>query len=387
VRTPSNIMKYTFERTPLAPLMKQVRSDIAAGGARRDLALARIGTGTSIMFSMADLAMSEHITGNGPSSSAERQALVRTGWQPYSVKVGDRYYAYNRLDPLGMTIGLAADMSEILANDEYGIEKEKTAEEVAVATAMAIGQNSMSKTYLSGISEFFEAMADPQRYGDSFFQGLAGSVVPTMSSEIARANDPYMREAQTMLDAMRKRTPGLSDNLPVRRDLWGQPVSYQSGLGEAYDMFSPIYSRADKRSPIDDEILRLEASVTMPDKKTSFDGVTINLERYPEAYSRYVQLAGNELKHPAWNLGSRDMLNKLVTGKHALSPVYNMRSDGPDGGKSDYIKKTINDYREMARTQLLKEFPALKAEYDEKQRQRRQLKMPTVERNEVAYAQ
>lgn len=375
VRTPANIMKYTFERTPLAPLMKGVRADIAAGGSRRDLAMARIATGTATMMVAADMAMNEQITGKGPADRSQREAMLRQGWQPYSVRVGDRYYAYNRLDPIGATFGLAADMTEILANEDYGIEREKEIDEVMIATTMSIANNVMSKTYLSGLSEFFEAMSDPQRYGEGFFQRLAGSAVPTAVAEVARANDPYMREAQSMLDAMRKRIPGLSDDLPPRRNLWGEPVSYQSGLGKPYDMFSPIYSRAEKATPIDEEILRLEANITPASRKTSFDGVTIDLSRYPEAYSRYVELSGNELKHPAWNMGAKDFLNAVVGGKHPLSPVYKMRSDGPDGGKSDYIKKTLNSYREMSRKQLLQEFPDLKAEYDAKQREKRMLKL------------
>ncbi len=376
VRTPANIMTYTFERTPLAPLMKHVRSDFAAGGARRDLAAARLATGTTIMLVTADMAMSGQITGKGPANTSERQAMQRNGWQPYSVKVGDRYWAYNRLDPIGMTMGLAADMVEITANDDYGVEKEKSIEEATVAIALSIANNTMSKTYLRGLSDFMEAMTDPERFGESYFQGLAGSLVPTGVAEVAKFEDPYMREVGTMLEALRKRTPGLSDSLPVRRDLWGKAVSYQSGLGGLYDALSPIYSKQLKPEPIDSEILRLEANVTQATKKTSFDGVTVDLEKYPEIYSRYVQLAGNELKHPAWNQGAKDFLNDLVTGKSQLSPVYDMKSDGPDGGKQDYIKKIVNDYRNLARQQILEEYPQLAAEVEEKQRKKREIKMP-----------
>lgn len=366
VRTPANIMTYTFERTPLAVLQKQFRADIAAGGARRDLAMARMATGTTIMMIGADMAMSGQITGKGPSNQAERQALERTGWQPYSLNVDGRYYAYNRLDPIGMTLGLSADMVDILANDDYGVEKEKNAEEVAVAVAMSIANNAMSKTYLSGVSDLMNAMSDPQRYGESFFQRLAGSAVPTGMAEVARGVDPYMREANSMVEAMMKRTPGLSDGLPVRRNLWGDPIGYQSGMGIMYDAFSPIYSKAKKPSAIDEEILRNEMNITMPDKKTGFDGVTVNLEKYPGAYSRFVQLAGNDLKHPAWNLGARDFLNRVVSGKHEMSQVYSMRSDGPDGGKYFYVRDVIEQYREFAKAQLLKECPQIKDEIDER---------------------
>lgn len=376
VRTPANIMTYTFERTPLAPLFQHFRADIAAGGARRDLALAKMSTGTSIMLVAADMAMNGEITGQGPSNTSERNALYRTGWQPYSIKMGDRYYAYNRMDPIGTTLGLGADMVEILANDDYGPEKEKAMEEVGIAVAMSIANNAMSKTYLSGLSDLMQAMADPERYGESFFQRLSGSVVPTGVAEVTRGLDPYMRETQSMLDAIRRRTPGLSDGLPPRRNLWGEPISYQSGLGVMYDAFSPIYSKSQKPSPIDEAILENEMTITMPPKKTSIDGARVNLEMYPGAYSRYLQLAGNEMKHPAWGMGAKDLLNEIVSGKHVMSPIYEMKSDGPDGGKALYVQSILQQYRELAKDQLLKEFPEMKDAVQEQQRHKQQLRMP-----------
>jgi hypothetical protein len=374
IRTPANIMRYTFERTPLAPLMKQVRADVSAGGARRDLALARMGTGTAIMLTTADMAMSGQITGGGPASSTERQALQRTGWQPYSVKVGDRYFAYNRLDPIGMVMGLSADMVEILANgDEW--KEGAEADEIAIAAVAAIGNNTMSKSYLSGLSDFFEAMSDPKRSSESYAQRLAGSLVPTGVAEIARQTDPYMHEVRSWTDAIRARTPGLSSDLPVRRDLWGRPLSYQSGMGMLYDVSSPIYSRKENPEPIDKEMLRLESTASMPRPKASFDGVTVDLTKYPGVYSRYVELAGNALKHPAWEMGAKDFLNAVVSGKHELSEVYRIRSDGPDGGKDLFIRDTIQDYQQRARAKLLEEFPDLRRDVADKQSRARALSL------------
>ena len=372
IRTPANIMRYTFERTPIAPLMRHVRADLAAGGARRDLALARISTGTAGLLMTADLAMNGVVTGKGPDDPGEMATLRRAGWQPYSIKVGDRYFAYNRLDPVGMTFGLSAEMVEILRNSD---DPDATTEEALIAGVMAIANNAMSKTYLSGMSSVMEAISNPDMHGERWFQRLAGTVVPTGVAEIARIEDPVAREAYTMLDSIRRRTPGMSSDLPPRRDIWGRPISYESGLGSFYDTVSPIYSSKDNPEPVDKELLRLESTVSKPAKKTSFDGATVNLERFPEAYSRYLELAGNELKHPAWGLGAKDLLNKIVSGQHELSPIYQMRSDGPDGGKAEYIQGVVNDYRKMAKDQILREFPEVKAEHDRIQRQRRKLSL------------
>src|SRR3546814_12075353 len=39
IRTPTNLIKFTAERSPLAPMVKEWRKDFMAGGARRDLAI------------------------------------------------------------------------------------------------------------------------------------------------------------------------------------------------------------------------------------------------------------------------------------------------------------------------------------------------------------
>ena len=372
VNTPGNIMKYTFERTPLAPLMKQVRADIAAGGARRDLAMTRMAMGTMAMMATVDIAMSGGISGNGPSDPRERQTLRRTGWQPYSVKVGDRWFAYNRMDPLGFTLGLAADMNEIVMNGETSQDNQADLERAAVAMAMSIGNNAMSKTYMSGLSQFVTALGDPVRYGESYVQRFASSFVPTGVAEVARINDPYMREARNIVDALRRRTPGLTEDLPPRRDLWGQPISYQSGLGTTYDVVSPIYSSQEKPEPIDEEFLRLGGFPSTVPFKTAFDGVGINLDRYPGAYSRLAELAGNALKLPKYgNKGAMDALNDIVQGKSMFSPIYDLRSDGPDGGKMTFIRDVISTYREAAKDQLLDEFPEIRVEVRQKKEAQR----------------
>lgn len=358
VRTPANIMKYVAERSPGAPLLDSFRADIAAGGARRDIALARMGLGSFTLFAGADMAMSGLITGAGPKDKAQKATLKRMGWQPYSFKIGNRYYAFNRLDPVGAQLGFAADLGEVLANSAEGVN-DADLEELIVTATFSGASNMVSKTYLSGLTSFFEMMGDPDRYAESWLKRMSGSLVPAGVAQAARSIDPTMREAQSMLDAIRARTPGLSDSLPAVRDLWGRPVSYQSGKGWAYDAFSPVASSQYKPEPIDEEISRLGVTVNKPSKRIQIDGVPIDLDKYEGAYSRYVELSGNELKDPAWNLGAKDFLNAVVKGKHPLSVVYQMYADNAEKGKGEFIRSTLIEYRERARAQLLQEFPEI----------------------------
>lgn len=376
VRTPANIFNYTLERSPLAPLMASYRADIRAGGARRDIALARMSSGTMLMLATVDMAMSGQVSGAGPIDPREREALLRTGWQPYSVKVGDRWFAYNRMDPIGGTLGLAAGFAEVAINADWEAVEPADFDEAFVGAIAAIAGNLMSKTYLTGISDFFEAMADPRRYGEGYAKKLAGSLVPAGVAEAARQADPHLRDANTMLDAIKRRTPGLSQDLPLARDVFGRPISFQSGLGQIYDIFSPIYSRRENPEPIDREVIDQGFGISKPGKAQIFQGV--DLGRYPHAYSRFLELSGNELKDPAWGLGAKDLLNQIVAGKHVLSRVYEIRSDGPGGGKEIYIQRIMSRYRNLAKRQLLEEFPEVRREVEAAEENRRQLRMPVM---------
>ncbi len=55
-----------------------------------------------------------------------------------------------------------------------------------------------------------------------------------------------------------------------------------------------------------------------------------------------------------------------------------MRSDGPDGGKEMFIRQVISHYRDMAKQQLLDEFPEVKAEADRARQRWVSLRMPAM---------
>jgi hypothetical protein len=368
VRTPANIFRYAAERSPVAPVFRSFRADLAAGGARRDLALARMGTGSMIMFTMADMALSGHITGGGPADPAQKAALYRSGWQPYSFKVGKDYLSYQRFDPLGLSIAMAADSVELMHNTDWNKRDTRSEEDVVWAITGAMANSTMSKSYMRGVSGMFDAVADRTGGGiKTFVERLAGSVVPSGAATIERVQDPYLREAEGVLQAMRARTPGISADLPLRRDLWGRPISFESGLGWAYDAFSPIYYRRSNPEPIDQEILKNGMNIQDPPHTQSFGGVDVDLDRFPGAFSRFMELAGNELKNPDTGQGAMDYLNAVVAGKAGeASGDYQRRTDGYDGGKELFVKTTLARYRAAARNQLLNEIPSLRAYVEDK---------------------
>jgi hypothetical protein len=349
IRTPTNVFKYAFARTPIAPLvMKSVRADLAAGGAQRDLALARIALGTTVQMVIAGAVAAGLITGGGPADPEQQKALRQTGWQPYSLKIGGRYVAYNRLEPLGSVIGLAADAAEIVQNAE---DIEDVDDALALAAAVTSRQIT-SKTFTRGISDVIHAIDEPLRYGERYVQRLAGTLVPTLVAQISATQDPYFREASTALEAIKARTPW-SDTLFVRRDLWGHPVKREGGLGP--DLLSPIWTSSAKGDAIDKELVTHQVEIAPLRRKTQIRNVPIELT--PAMWDRLQVLAGHQLQMDSRygkGLGLQNALNAMVD-----TAEYAQASPGPDGLKALMIKTMVNQYREAAKRQLMVEFPEI----------------------------
>lgn len=395
-RTPYNLATFTFQRTPLAPFVKQWRVDILAGGASADLAWSKFLLGNAVLLSMGDLAMQGLITGQGPSNRIEREGLRRGGWEPWSVKTfrtddkgnvltddaGNalfRYFSYRSLEPISTPIGLAANVIEILRYAEWDDDDSKW-DELILASSLAIAAQVTSQNYMSGISDFFDTMSDPQRYGEKWWMRIGTLVVPRGVQRFARAGfpglieaDPTLRMATSIMESIRRDTPGLSDDLPAAPDAWGRDINRSSGIGSVYDLISPIYSRDPSPEPIDRELNRLELWVGVPPKNMSFRGVTIDLAKKPRIWSRYVRLQGNQMTEDADGIpvgitgqGLMDELTSLVTGNHPLSIAYEELTDGPDGGKAQEILLIIREYREAAKEVLLGEFPDLEADVERK---------------------
>lgn len=334
IRTPVNIMKFVGEGTVLAPLSKNVRAELAAGGARRQIATAKIAMGSMASAFAADMASRGLMTGNGPSNPDARKIWLTTH-QPNSIKVGDQWVAYGRLEPLGAFFGIAADIQMIMG-DLDGPERDH----LATALVIAIGKNVTSKTFLRGLSEAARTLNDPDRFGERYIQQLAGTIVPTLGAQITRAGlpgivegDPVLRDVRSIYDKLCSRVPTCSSTLPPRRNIWGEPIVLGGGIGP--DIMSPIYTKDVKLDPVSDEMMRLGVRQQMPSRQIG------GVELTPQEYDEYNRISGQSAKKE---------LSKLIERSD-----YKSASDGPDGLKALAIKKVFAATRDAARKRILKD--------------------------------
>lgn len=392
LNTPANIFSYTFERTPIAPIMGRFKADLAAGGARANMAMAKLGLGSMMMTVAYDMAMDGEITGSGPTGQknwSKRAHMRSGGWQPYSVrvKVGEdadgtpqyRWFAYNRLDPLGSIVGLSADLAEYARNHNDGVDIEVL--EAFAAGIFATAENLTSKAYLSGFADFVEAMQDYQYKSEYFMNRLLSSFVPTGVKEVAQFMDPRAKQTTNLVDAIKSRLPGMSDEVPGRLNYWGDPIEFSSGLGSTYDALSPIYSSSNaKATPIDREFFRINYFPRHPGY-LRVDGRNVTLRNMPEARNRMVELTAAT---PAERL-VRDNLDDLVTAKGGKAVMRKLQEMGnrtlkealndliqgklgrysleyqaaADSEKWREVSQIITLYRKASTMQVLREFPRI----------------------------
>jgi hypothetical protein len=155
-KTPANIGLEVIERTPFAPISSRWRADLAAGGPSRDMAMAKVTLGSTFLATYAGFAAEGNISGRGPARKEERDALERTGWKPYSIKVGDEWFSYAGLEPVSALMAIAADYAEYA---KYEPDATKL-EEVFLGGIFATYHYLSEQPYMQGVADVGKLVGD-----------------------------------------------------------------------------------------------------------------------------------------------------------------------------------------------------------------------------------
>ena len=376
VKTPFNLIKYAAERSPLPMLSDRWRAEIKAGGRQRNEALAKLTLGGSIAGTIATKALEGMVTGSGPTDPEERSALMATGWQPYSFKIGDTYYPYGRLDPFGTTIGVVADlvtMKDYMTDEEY--------EKAAALIPFSVATNLAEKTYLQGATNLFEALfsrdTTPQRI-EQYFRNAAASLAPNVLRQTANAVDPQLREANSLIQEVQNRVPVIRSNgfsiagtdysfdaVPERLDVWGDPVT-RTGFSETganlpaaertfgivRNLVAPVKSSKTTTDPVKKEVARLQLGLERPDKKVSL-AVDIGRE---EPVKFEIELTDRERRQFTFASG---VLAKALVEQDVKSPDWKKLTDDERREKiKDRLSFSRKAFRNVIGTRALERYMA-----------------------------
>lgn len=373
-KTNFNMVEYAINRTPL---LGPIRADIAAGGLRRDQAMARMGVGGLFMATMGTLAYNGFITGTGPEDRTARLPLEAAGQRPkeaFGIPL-------ESMGTFGSMARIAADTAELI--HALGNERAEEGTELAMKVTGSLMTYFTPEFVTRSMVDFMEAATGDERKMEGFLAGIARGSVPF--SSLAREGnkrfiDPVARNTMAdpdspfpiidrMLNEVKATIPGLSNGwtnpvtgkyyppLPPRRNILGEAITYKS-FAQDPDNIGPLVN---EDGPFAKEVLRLNSAkgagakdylkIDMPDKFIRIMGETVKLS--PQEYDRYVLLSSGQglILSPFPGKTLRQILDEQVTKN------YPLLGDAPknDETKILLIKEIISQYRKGAREQLLME--------------------------------
>lgn len=351
IRTPTNLIRDFMAHTPIiAQRTRRYKEAMMQGGEAAAIAHGQLALGSMLWVTAAGLASTGMLTGAPPKDPKLRALQEAQGIKPWSIKIGDTYVSYRRGDPYGMFLGMAADINRIF-EDLPDMKRD----EVAMSAIVALANNLTSKTYLQGITEVISAMTDPDKNLLTLAKNRAATYVP-QSALLRNVRqdfvDEHMREVRGVLDNLMNTIPGMSDELPAKRNwITGQPTDYS------------IYSDH-KPDMMYEELARLGKRTLGAPPRTLSDGSRLT----PEQYSRLCELhgtikvQGRTLKESLETLFNSEKYD--INRERLADPILEADNDP----RSDTVDKIIKVYRKAATKTLMQENPELVMEVEKNRR-------------------
>lgn len=380
VRTPTNLLKFAFERTPgvlmLPTEVKKLWKDhkgsdpILKAQARGKMATAAIAGGV-----MLDLALNnrEFLTGGGPKDHKQKKALQATGWQPYSFKIDGKYYSYQRLDPFGTLLGVMADLVETGVNSPKGFN-DSAIDRVFSAVAVTFTRNVTNKSYLAGLQMFTEAASNPERYGDRLLRNFGSSMLPYsgfLNQIQYGTGDQESREVRTLADALLNKLPSGRDNLDPKRNLLGEEIMVENL--PLIGAINPIATSTEKNDVILNEMASLNHAFREPPSTyhNLIDLLAFENDSGQTAHDRRLE------KLKTQRIGGRTLrqsLERLIRSR-AYQKLSATSEPGFPSPRIQKINSILTKYRSEALDDTMREFPELSGYYDQVTRAKKQFRM------------
>jgi hypothetical protein len=208
------------------------------------------------------LAAAGQLTGGYPSDEKERKLWQAEGKQPNSVKVGDRWYSLNYIQPFGAILNMGAGAYQASKDGKDNIEQ------VWQGIAEA-GKSVTDMSFLQGVSGAIDAVKNPEMAAERFISGTASSTVPNFVRSFAAATDDYERQAVGVKEGIQSAIPGWRQQLPTKKDAFGNDVPTKDNFLNRYvNPLKPSVARTDETTA---EMRRLQDSElgTMPTESNS----------------------------------------------------------------------------------------------------------------------
>jgi hypothetical protein len=327
-RTPSAVATQIISYSPIG-IAKTIIENIGKGRFDQRLFAQGLGrgiTGTGVLFIGASLYKAGLVTLDRPTSEKERKLWELEGRQANSIKIGDSWRTVQSFGPAGNLLIIGGHFQR--AFEESGSPTE------AMTQALAGSAKTFTEqTFMRGVSQFADALSDPERSAPSVAGNIISSVIPTIVADVARATDTGERRAETIPQKLMIRVPGARRTLEPQINVLGEKRLPTANPVEL--MIDPTRPSKEISSPVVTELRRLwdtgwEVSPTLLGDKKGYEFLT------PKENTELWKRAGSIAKSG---------LEQVITNE-----IYTKLGDDK---KAEVIGKIIQESQKVARIEMV----------------------------------
>lgn len=328
-RTPSAVAMQIVNYSPVG-IVKTIIENI--GKSRFDQrafsqGLGRGITGTAVLVIGASLYKNDLITLDRPTTEKERKLWELEGRQPNSIYINGKWRTIQIGGPAGNLLLIGGHFQR--AFEECGSPTE------AMGQALAGSAKSFTEqTFTRGVSQFADALSDPERSAAMVVGNTISSIIPTIVADVARATDiETERRAETIPQKLITRIPGARETLEPQITVLGEEKKATANPLEL--MIDPTRPSKEISTPVITELRRLwdagwEVSPSLLGDKKGYEPLTS--QENTELWKRAGQI-------------TKEGLDKLIGNE--------LYVDLPDEKKADVIGKLITESQTIAKTEAV----------------------------------
>jgi len=229
------------------------------------------------------------------------------GRKANSIKIGDKWRTIQTLGPVGNVLITGGHFQNEFSNSGSPSE--------AIANALAGASLSFTEqTFLTGVSNFIDAISDPTRSAENVAGSTLASGIPTIISDIGRASDDRERRANTIIEKLQARIPGIRETLEPQVSVLGEE---RERIGNVLEVLAdPTRPSEEKSTPVVSELRRLwdagyKVSPTLLGDKKGYEGLT------DKQNTELWKLAGEITNEKLSNLFISEQYQKLAEDEKA----------------------------------------------------------------------
>jgi hypothetical protein len=203
-KTPSNILKQGVRKSPLgifnprliANTVKSVKGNQQAIDTAVELWAEQLlawGTVMAIAFAGDDDDELPWITGSSAEYGTAEANFKRDKIPPYSIRLGDAYYSYQRIEPFSTSLALIVDGVQAWKNTKKGKDGAKVTEDLLRSGRQIIGE----KSYLDSLNQINKLWSEPEKNFTRWGTNFAASWVPNVIRQTIEIGNDELRDGRS----------------------------------------------------------------------------------------------------------------------------------------------------------------------------------------------